>query len=132
MIATARILALNAFLIAATGAAPAIAAASPSTINILNGLQFGPPITNRLTTSNGLNSGNGLDVNGIAGNALHMNGVKNNALHLNAVGVSQRCKAGQPSCVQPAEQTAQQESAQPRFQGRSAKPLGDVGAAGTK
>ena len=96
MTPAARILALTAFVIAATSAKPAGAAIWSNGMSI-NGL-----------TVNGLTV-NGLSVNGI----VSPNGVQLNGLGLNA----------------PAAESA---SATPRLQGRSARPLGDIGAAGTK
>ena len=101
MTPAARILALTAFVIAATSAKPAGAAIWSNGMSI-NGLTV-----------------NGLTVNGLSVNGLRVNGIDSpNGVQLNGLGLNA-----------PAAESA---SATPRLQGRSARPLGDIGAAGTK
>lgn len=126
MNASARTLALTALLIAAASATPARAA-------IWNGMSLngmgqsnGVLGTNGLM-SNGLVSPNGLTSNGLTSNAVTSNSMLPNGVKPNGVGSNRLQAVGQP-----ASQAAQPDTETPRFQGRSARPLGDVGAAATK
>lgn len=142
MNASTRTLALTALLIAAASATPVRAAiwngmsANGMGLNgmSLNGLSVNGLSVNGIGQTNGLTSNaltsNALHVNGMAVNALHANGVKPNGVGVNGLGAAP-CAVQSP-CVQPAPQPAADDSAAPRFQGRSARPLGDVGAAATK
>ena len=123
MNASTRTLALIALLIAAASATPARAA-------IWNGMSINGMSINGISL-NGVGQSNGLTSNALTSNALHVNGVKPNGAGVNGLGTAAPCTVQSP-CMQPAPQAAADDSAAPRFQGRSARPLGDVGAAATK
>lgn len=138
MHAPARTLALITVLIAAYGAAPAHAAAWPNGMSLngqsLNGMGLNG-ITVNAVQPNGI-AVNALNVNGLSVNALHANGLSVNALHMNGLHANglpaDACDARHLACAQPASEAARHDSSTPRFQGRSARPLGDVGAAAAK
>ena len=98
----------------------------------LNGITLNGMGLNAKMTSIGYGGTNGITLNGLSINGIGQTiAVTSNGLGASSLEVVGPCDAQTP-CVRPAAQEAKGDGATPRFQGRSARPLGDVGTAATK